>query len=75
MQHCPTCQHINKKMDIERPELHPVPVKAPWHHLGMDLRAMVYAMQDWYCQVHEMCVIMPEVMANILQHLISLLAI
>ena len=27
---------MNKKMDIERPELHPIPVKAPWHHLGMD---------------------------------------
>ena len=27
---------MNKKMDIERTELHPVPVKAPRHHLGMD---------------------------------------
>ena len=39
------------------------------------LRAMVYAMQDWYSQVHDMCMIMPEVMTNILQHLISLLSI
>ena len=27
---------MNKKVDIERPALHPVPVKAPWFHLGMD---------------------------------------
>ena len=27
---------MNKKMDIERPEFDPIPVKAPWHHLGMD---------------------------------------
>ena len=26
---------MNKKIEIERPELHPVPVKTPWHHLGM----------------------------------------
>ena len=30
------CQKINKKIDTVRPELHPVPVKAPWYHLGMD---------------------------------------
>ena len=27
---------MNKKLTAERPELHPVPVKSPWHHLGMD---------------------------------------
>ena len=27
---------MNKKVDIERPALHPVLVKAPWFHLGMD---------------------------------------
>ena len=27
---------MNKKLTLERPELHPVPVKSPWHHLGMD---------------------------------------
>ena len=27
---------MNKKLTTERPELHPVPVKSPWHHLGMD---------------------------------------
>ena len=26
---------MNRKVDIERPALHPVPVKAPWFHLGM----------------------------------------
>lgn len=27
---------MNKCLNVERPELHPVPVKSPWHHLGMD---------------------------------------
>ena len=27
---------MNKKLTSERPELHPVPVKSPWYHLGMD---------------------------------------
>ena len=36
VKHCPVCQRMNKKLTSERPELHPVPVKSPWHHLGMD---------------------------------------
>ena len=27
---------MNKPLKVERPELFPVPVKSPWHHLGMD---------------------------------------
>ena len=27
---------MNKKIATERPELHPVPVKSPWYHIGMD---------------------------------------
>ena len=27
---------MNPKMDRERPELHPIPVKSPWYHIGMD---------------------------------------
>ena len=27
---------MNKKLTSERPELHPIPVKSPWYHLGMD---------------------------------------
>ena len=27
---------MNKKLDIVRPELYPVPVKSPWYHVGMD---------------------------------------
>lgn len=27
---------MNKKIDTIRPELHPIPVKSPWYHLGMD---------------------------------------
>ena len=26
---------MNKKIVTEIPELHPVPVKSPWHHIGM----------------------------------------
>ena len=33
---CPECQKMNRKIDRERPELHPVPVKSPWYHLGID---------------------------------------
>ena len=32
---CVTCQCMNKKIVTEIPELHPVPVKSPWHHIGM----------------------------------------
>ena len=27
---------MNKKLERGRPELHPIAVKSPWHHLGMD---------------------------------------
>ena len=27
---------MNKQVKSERPELHPVPVKSAWYHLGMD---------------------------------------
>lgn len=33
---CVVCQATNKKLDKQRPELHPIPVKSPWYHLGMD---------------------------------------
>lgn len=27
---------MNKKIEIGRPELNPIPVKSPWYHIGMD---------------------------------------
>lgn len=27
---------MGRKLDKEKPELHPVPVRAPWFHLGID---------------------------------------
>ena len=27
---------MNKKMTSTTPELHPVPVKSPWYHIGID---------------------------------------
>lgn len=33
---CDVCQHMNRKMTTGRPELHPIPVKAPWHQIGID---------------------------------------
>ena len=33
---CPECQKMNRKIDRERPELNPVPVKSPWYHRGID---------------------------------------
>lgn len=27
---------MNRKMSKKTPELHPIPVKAPWHHVGID---------------------------------------
>ena len=36
MTHCLVCQKMNKKIVVERPELHPVPVKSPWYQLGID---------------------------------------
>ena len=36
VQRCDICQHVNKKVEIIAPELHPVLVKSPWYHLGVD---------------------------------------
>ncbi len=36
VKYCKECQKMNKKIATERPELHPVPVKSPWYHIGMD---------------------------------------
>ena len=33
---CDICQRVNRKMVISTPELHPVPVKAPWFRIGID---------------------------------------
>ena len=30
------CQHANRKLIHNAPELYPVPVKSPWHHIGID---------------------------------------
>ncbi len=27
---------MNPKIVSERPQLHPIPIKSPWYHLGMD---------------------------------------
>ena len=34
---CDVCQHMNCKMTTGKPELHPIPVKAPWHQIGIDV--------------------------------------
>ena len=31
-----TCQRANRKLVHTAPELHPVLVKSPWHHIGID---------------------------------------
>ena len=33
---CDVCQHMNRKMTTGAPELHPIPVKSPWHQIGID---------------------------------------
>ena len=33
---CDVCQRFNRKMITSKSELHPVPVKAPWYHIGID---------------------------------------
>ena len=34
---CDICQRVNRKMVISTPDLHPVPVKAPCFHIGIDI--------------------------------------
>ena len=36
MSSCDVCQRNNRKWMTDGPELHPVPVKSPWHHIGID---------------------------------------
>ena len=33
---CDICQRVNDKIITDKPELHPVPVHSPWHHVGID---------------------------------------
>ena len=33
---------MNRKIDRERPELHPVAVKSPWYHLGIDFIGPIF---------------------------------
>jgi hypothetical protein len=33
---CEVCQRVNGKLAHVRPQLHPVPVKSPWYHIGID---------------------------------------
>ena len=33
---CDVCQRTSRKLNIVDPELHPVPVVSPWHHIGVD---------------------------------------
>ena len=34
---CDVCQHMNRKLTTGVPELHPIPVKAPWFMVGIDI--------------------------------------
>ena len=36
MSSCDVCQRNNRKQITDVPELHPVPVKSPWHHIAID---------------------------------------
>ncbi|XP_062510638.1 uncharacterized protein K02A2.6-like isoform X2 [Corticium candelabrum] len=33
---CNICQRANREMTTSVPELHPIPVKLPWYHIGID---------------------------------------
>ena len=33
---CDVCQRMNRKLTTGVPELHPIPVKAPWYMVGID---------------------------------------
>ena len=33
---CDVCQQMNKKLTTGTPQLNPIPIKAPWHMLGID---------------------------------------
>ena len=48
---CDACQRVNRKMVMQTPELHPVPVKSPWHHVAIDFIGPinpVSAQGNWY---------------------------
>ena len=33
---CDVCQHMNRKLTTGTPCLNPIPVKSPWHMIGID---------------------------------------
>ena len=36
LSNCDVCQRMNRKLTTGVPELHPIPVKAPWYMVGID---------------------------------------
>ena len=36
LSNCDVCQWMNRKLTTGVPELHPIPVKAPWYMVGID---------------------------------------
>eukprot|EP00731_Ephydatia_muelleri_P000865 Em0001g865a len=51
---CDVCQRVNRKMITSKSELHPVPVKAPWYHIGID-----FIIQSVLLQARETAVALP----------------
>ena len=33
---CDVCQRVNRKLSTKTPQLHPIKVKSPWYHVGID---------------------------------------
>ena len=46
---CPVCQQMNKRLNLEHPELHPVLVKSLVYHIGIDF---VGSVSPIFCSVN-----------------------
>lgn len=48
---CDVCQRTGRKISKAVPELHPVPVVSPWHHLGIDFVGPLTPTRHGYCYI------------------------
>ena len=48
------CQQINRKKTTGVPQLHPVPVKSPWYHIGIDFIGPLTPVAQ-YCMYYIFC--------------------
>ena len=49
------CQRVKDKICTSRPEIYPLPVHTPLHHIGLDFVGPIFPVSNWFvdllCQI------------------------